>query len=1172
MAQSMILRTLKSVSPCVLAVVILFSRSLAAEELELLDQPLWVFPGQTFRIAVKQPPASGQLDVKTPSTVEMFDAWSKDSIQRFYFRALEPGDAKLTFSGEAGTLEVPLEVIPWSDVYAPRKYKNLDLPRIWPLGESGYDQLKGRRTFYSREEREAMLRPDAKVHPIAQRWLEISDDQVWETIPGPCLPRTCLIVLSGRGEDGRGKGCPVCGMNVYEGRSGFYPWIFDAKNHPWKVGCPACENWFPSNDWHKGDMHSGDFPDDGFGCEPLEPVVSPNGTPWRWPFVAYYHQWQSYMREFTPGIEQTAGAFAQTGDRRYAHKAAVGLFRFAESMLDMSLNLNHRKMAVRDAILRWPIGAPETGSGLAGTFLYIQPNWDTPRMEQAARAWDLIFDALDDDQQLLEFCRGRHHPEIQTIDDFKRFVEAGVIRVPLQACLDNAVARNYPMQEVLVATLALAMDSPRCLDLVDWLLHDGAGIRFTLTNDFFKDGSACESESYNSIHVRDMERIFDLLERIRRLYPDQWEKRGFQSLYDDPKYRLLFDFPIENSLIGRTTTWTGDTGHEITTAAKNSMQAYPLTPGEFVEVYKRTGDPRFAQAMVGPEGSIPAGLEDAELKAAVGEIVQQQGWQVELTSNVLDGYGHAILRSGSGDHQRAFWLRYGRIVQHAHQDLFTIGLASLNRDMLPDLGYPQGWTNAGRWAANWGTHYGTHVTGVGSRSFARGRLTLFSNAGCAQVATAVSTVPGQGQQATRSRTVVLVDLSDEDCYALTLEQVLGGQQHTYSFHGPDGVATPVGLELAPQASGTVLGADVPYGDYSSIDPVDSELSCLAFLYDVSRASPSGVWAMDYLLKDQEDVHLHVTTIGPDGCELAVAKGKPPQGNKTYEMTWTILQRNGAAPLASPFLNLLEPFEGERRVKSVERIELSGDPQSERRFEPLGIRVISKDFVDTITLQPDQAVECTTPDGLTTDGRFAFWRERDGRCLRAVLAAGTKLGRDGTRISRPEAAYRGIIKSCDWTNRTILVEPGVENASAMVGRHIQLHNQSGSHASYLIEAAQPVADGWRLTLPGDPRIGEGFVAGCDESLVRSATRLRFHNYWHYYAGKTIANEEGSASYRLRDVTASVNCYIDETDGKIASERLVKEFSDADGDGRPRFVIHDYGPGDEVTINDHVVESP
>ena len=229
-------------------------------------------------------------------------------------------------------------------------------------------------------------------------------------------------------------------------------------------------------------------------------------------------------------------------------------------------------------------------------------------------------------------------------------------------------------------------------------------MRFALSNQFFKDGSAFESESYNSIHVRDLDRIFGLMERARALYPDAWRKRGFGSLYDDPKFRRLYDFPIENSLIGRTTTWTGDTGCAITTAPRRLGQGYPLDPESFAGVYQRTRDPRFAQTMFGPDSRPPSTLTDPELREEVERTGKSRGWQVELASNLLDGYGHAILRSGAGDDQRAFWLRDGRIRQHAHEDLLSMGLAALQRDMLPELGYPQGWTYASDWEANWGVH------------------------------------------------------------------------------------------------------------------------------------------------------------------------------------------------------------------------------------------------------------------------------------------------------------------------------------------------------------------------------------------------------------------------------------------------------------------------------------
>jgi len=144
---------------------------LKGSELKVIDKPLWIFPEQTFRIAIEQPKGSGKLDVEVPPTVKLYDSWPQDSIQRFYFRSLEPGDITLKFQGKAGTLEIPLEVIPWSDVYRPREFKKIPLPRIWPVGETDYQHIKKRRTFYSNEELQALRNSKAKAAGSAQQWI-----------------------------------------------------------------------------------------------------------------------------------------------------------------------------------------------------------------------------------------------------------------------------------------------------------------------------------------------------------------------------------------------------------------------------------------------------------------------------------------------------------------------------------------------------------------------------------------------------------------------------------------------------------------------------------------------------------------------------------------------------------------------------------------------------------------------------------------------------------------------------------------------------------------------------------------------------------------------------------------------------------------------------------------
>ena len=1145
-----------------IAALLLVSTLSVHAEIRILDRPMWVFPGQTLRIALELPPGSPDLAVDVPQTLTMFDRWTRDTIQRFYFRSERPGPATVRFTGVDEGLTIELEVLSWGDVFQPRAHEGIKLPRIWPLEEPDYRTLKSQRTLHTDAQVERMK--GREPGKLALAWKEMSDEEVFGIVPGPSVARTCLMVLGGY-EDARGKGCPICGTEIYKGRSGFYPWKFDPEGHPWKVGCPSCETWFPSNDFANGDMHSGPFPDDGFGCEPVEPVYAKNGKPWRWPFIAYYHQQLAYMRTITRGIPQCAEAFAATGDPAYAHKAAIGLFRMAESMLDMSINLNHRKIAVRNGVYQPPIGAPDPRAlrRVNGTFLYIQPNWDTPRYEAWARAWDLIFDKLDGDQALIDFCQANHHPEIKSIDDFRWFIESGVIRVTAQACLDNAVARNYPMQEVAVATMALGLNTPRCEELVDWVLNGPGGIRFGLTNEYFKDGAGHEAGGYNGIQVRDMVRLLRLLDRTLELNPERYTPPRYVSLMDDVKFRLLYDFHLNNSLIGRTNPGTGDSGGHRPGPWPQS-EGYPIRRAQFAGVYEQTGDPKFAQALYGPDGKIPASVTDTVRRAEIERIGQEKGWQVATRSNFLDGFGHAILRSGKGLNQRALWMRYGRTVQHRHPDMLTFGLEAFQGRMLPELGYPQGWTYARSWETNWATHYGTHILGLGTGAFPGGRLALFADGAPAQIAVAESEA---GDRGWRQRTIVLVGLPDGGCYAVTLERVKGGKSHLHSFHGPDGEATPIGLNLRPQSGGTLLGPDAEYGDDSTIRNVDRELSSFAFLYDVASARPDSVWGMDFALKGYEGVNLRKMMVYPSDSRLSVAKGKAPGGGaRPYEMTWSILQRTGQDPLASQFLYVLEPYEGSAAIRSVERLDLKS---RDGEFPSLALRVKGDTFSDDLIFQVDPGTTATTPDGLTLRGEFGFVRTIQGSTA-AVLANGTLLEQGDVQVSFERSAHTGTIETCDWSRSRITINPAPQSPGDLVGRHLQIHNDGGSHASYTILSARNTGNACEITLDLDPRIGEGFVQSCGDGEIQSHVRLRMASLRGYYAGKTLSNEDGTAVYRLDGVPRrSRKCVIDSSrHGRVSASQLEKEFGDLDGDGLTRYLIYDYGTGDSVTINNWV----
>ena len=1156
--------------------VCLIDASLAHAELKILDKPLWIFPGQQIRVVLEQPAGSGELQVEVPPTLEMFDQWNQDSIQRYYFRALHAGDATLRFSGPAGELELPLEVVAWGDVYKPRQYKEIHLPRIWPMEQVTYAELKSARTLHSEADLQRM-RQKGNVTPRAARWHDTPDDAIYNIIPGPSVPRTFGTVLATDIEPnhGIGKGCPVCGMAVFEGRSGFYPWKYSADPLDWKMRCPSCKTEFPSNDWRAGDMHSGAFPDDGFGCEPVKPVLAPDGGKWRWPFIAYYHQHAAYMTEFTPGIIETARAYAATGDAVYAHKSAVGLLRFAEAMVSLSLNLNQRKRAVR-GVHGGPVGAPLESRfhPYNRSWSYIESNWDYSRMQDTARAWDLVFDALDDDQELIEFAQRNGHPEIQSFEDFRRFVETGVLRVPIQMAMDDALERNWPGQELTAIRLALCLGTERATEVADWALNEArAGVRFALTDLFYKDGAAHESPGYNHSHIRGVAEVCRALDDLMQLHPDICRPPRFVSPARDPKFRRIYDFPLEASLIGRTTPYVGDSGKGGHADPEPLRQGWPLQLDSWMAAYQASGAPRFAQAMYGPEGSLAAGIGDPDLKRIAEQAGQELGWQVQLPSNILDGYGFAILRSGQDDDQRAVWMHYTRITKHNHPDMLTYGLAGLKRELLPELGYPEGWGYG--WAGSWGTHYQTKITGLPSNDFSRGELTTFAGQPPVQVAAAESFAMLGDQKCTRQRTMALVDLSPGEFYVLTVERVQGGEEHTFSFHGPHGEAVAENVEVQPY-EGTALGEGLDYGAVAPAAERDSELSCLAYMHDPARGNPAGVWSVNCTLGGQDDIYLRMTSVYPEGGELILAQGHNPQGRLLYQMPWAILTSRGEPPLTRQYLNVIEPYVGQAAVQNVERVAVSGgDPEAQ--FEPVALRVMTDQFVDTIILQ-HEAGPLLTAEGISFDGEFGLWRERDGQLHTAALVRGTRLLKDGVGVTIGAAEYSGQIASCDWAGRSIVVSPAPPDAAALPGRHIRITNPYGCSASAQVKSAEPVEGGCRIAFELDPRVGEGFVKECQDGVVVSDTYLRLHPFG-YYAGKALANEVGRVLYRISDVERGYNCLLIAEDGAdLSAATLEAQFDDLNGDGLKHFVIYDYGPGDLVTMenfatvkkfNDHVL---
>ncbi|MGD9495292.1 MAG: hypothetical protein AB7Y46_03170 [Armatimonadota bacterium] len=1117
--------------------------------LTCLQQPIAWFVGQQNRIVIGTPADCGELQVSFPQALELFDRWpwqQGDTTQRFYFRALAPLDAgTIRFACGQYSLDLPVQVLTWPQALERRRFENWDLPRIFPM--EGEDEHKSGLSFLDPQELEAM-REQGQVNVDAILAGLPDDETLYYRLGESTIPRAVFVQYTDP------RGCPVCGRKIFEGRSAFYPWIIDPEEHPWKVGCPECGRWFPSNDFAAGDMHSGEFPDDGWGY--FKP-----GEQYPYAFIAYYASWY-YTSHHVARIRDLALAYARSGDRRLAKAATLMMFRTAEQYLNLAVNLNMRKALTRSSVWAGRI-VPQTDIPIVNTWLYIEHNWEVPRHGMMCEAFEQLWDYLNgEDPELIAFLQAQHHPEIRTMEDVRNFIETSYFRTVAQACVDKNLIGNLPQGQLATVNSALLLNTQRSRDLVDWALTGGGQLSYFLTNAYFIEGSAFESQGYNAGHVTNFQEIGNVLDRIAKLNPDVYGEGGVPVLTEDPQYRQLYDFCLNFNLIGRTHAQTGDSGDVCGTDPYPRNLTTDVAPQWFIQPFAQIGDWRYALPLWNPDTGQPISqVTDPELRRRIAAVVAEHGPDLEQPSNVCDGYGHTILRAGSGDDRRAVWIRYGRARGHAHDDMLTIGFEGLRRKLLPELGYPHSWNWRGVWEGNWATHYCTRIEGSQARS--RGHCTLMADGPWARVTVAAAPahydidppacyelLPDQRTE----RMLALIDLDERTSYAVDLTTVRGGSSHWWSFHGPrtEGV-TVEGLELQPQDGGTVAGPDVPYGEGGQWQEEHKDLAALSYMYDVARATTDRRWALDWPLQGYPQVHVRMTALPLTETAIALAKGKPPGGGKPYELDWAIAHVEGAEPLTSRFLDVIECYEDERPISSIEPVK-AGEGA-------VALRVRSGERTDLIVYNPQRApVEA---DGVATDGLFAVWREVDGAPEALYLVGGTSLRRGGASLQAEAGQWRGVISAADYPERRVIITPAAAYPTALVGRYVRFTNGM-SDCIHLITAAENQGDATVLTLELDPRIGEGPVASAQDGRLVSGTTLYLAGL-RYYHGKTLANETGSATYRLSGVTGKESIWIDpERHGSVGAAQLAEQFVDADGDGVNRFLIYDYGVGDETTL--------
>lgn len=872
-----------------------------------------------------------------------------------------------------------------------------------------------------------------------------TDDFIWLMQPttkiGRVLPQASKAL------------CPIHGEKVRE-KNAWTAWTTDPIHHPYKVRCRLGGEWYPSNDFLNGDLTSGQFPDDGEGCE--------------YQGVHYYflreYAHMAYGNNTIPCLRSLSQAWLLTGDKRYARKGCILLARLADeypNFTDRKDRLYFGQYGGRDPHYTWKTG------GIITDLI-----WECFCLEATAYAYDGLYSYMDQDPELIAFLKAKGMP-VESGAELRHFIEERLLRVGMEGLLNGHVHGNDGFHQAAAMACALVMDDysdahPNSQDLVDYAFHGIGRAAYTIANGTYRDGAGYESPGYNSIKF-DFIRVNRLMEEIRRRYPDRYPVEKYPDLFGSAKGRAMFEHFLDLSLL---TTFLPSIGDACAIGApehhKPGMIAYVTAP--YLYAFERFGDPRFARACARLDGTLSAGklfesYPEAELKAALGKPEAELHYRDRL----LDGYGVGVLEVGPPETGQVVTINYSSIPGHRQYDNLNLEAWARGVNLLPDLGYPFTWDYR-RWDSGTMSHNTVTVDETDAEYEIGGQANLLASAGgvhllCARhdpypSRAAIPPEEAAGKPAcgvTRyERSTVMVEVAAGRFYLVDLFAVNGGRQYDQSWHGPLTPAQAPPLDWKAQAEGTLAGPTVAHGTTYTDAWGRKDVGFPCYLSKIRRAplTAPAVWHWDYGLPEGDQLNLHLVPLGGP-AEVIMGTGRSPARPADWGLDYLLVRRPARGAEVSHYLTVLDPYQ---KTPTVEGVKVLSE-------QPLTVQIVRSDgVVDELTLATPPGPSRTTahrPLGLY------FRSVSQGKVTREA-----RLGTAGV-AGDPGYAHT-TVEAVDWESNQIVVRdaPGLQDDLA-AGRYLRLYNADRS-AMYRVLALAKQDGRLRLTLDATALLGQGPV--------------------------------------------------------------------------------------------------
>lgn len=434
---------------------------------------------------------------------------------------------------------------------------------------------------------------------------------------------------------------------------------------------------------------------------------------------------------------------------------------------------------------------------------------------------------------------------------------------------------------------------------------------------------------------------------------------------------------------------------------------------------------------------------------------------------------------GARDTQRALWMYYGRNTGHGHRDTLNLGLYAFGIDLSPDLGYPEAANSTNTHRAEWMNNTISHNTVVVDKAKQQAQWVAepkhYDDSSMVKLIDVEAPKP-YPQTDLYKRTSAMIRVDDLHSYVVDFFRVRGGDDHHFSFHGAEGQVTTEGLNLVPQSGGSYAGEDVPFGERPENDSVTGSGYTgpgFHWLGNVERdTNPSEQFSVDWDINDtwkvmapDADPHLRLTMLGQYG-NVALADGIPSRNRPgNPESLRYMIVHNEGENLETNFTAVLEPYDGERFVQSIEAAPVTTvDGTEVSAMEAKAVKITMKDGrTDVIinTLHSDRTY--VIDSDIQFKGFFGVYSEQDGKTLFTYLNDGEYIGKIGgpetAAVPRITGSVLDFTKELSLDNAlTVAMDLQGNELDALVGQFIYVDNDGERNGAYPIEQVETLSDG------------------------------------------------------------------------------------------------------------------